>query len=154
MLNGLLHSNDYENRRVTRYTEVLSTTAYSKLDTRAVVNPWEEKLQKSFYFLTYLPFINFIQHEIEKSGTAIPRLTLPRLTRFSDLIDSSSPSPPSLKLKRDQCRSLMKLVIRFKFEFLARQINLEVDRDDVQEQLDSYNQDLTIDELTLKNMIL
>ncbi|GFX43491.1 hypothetical protein TNCV_4875111 [Trichonephila clavipes] len=53
MLNGLLHSNDYEERRVTHCIEMLPSTHHSTLDTSAVVKPWKEKLQKSLYFLTF-----------------------------------------------------------------------------------------------------
>ncbi|GFW82962.1 uncharacterized protein TNCV_4603891 [Trichonephila clavipes] len=54
-LNGLLHSNNYESRRVTSCIGVLPTTPHSALDTNAVVKPRQEKLQKSLYFLTYPP---------------------------------------------------------------------------------------------------
>ncbi|GFX03012.1 hypothetical protein TNCV_3261581 [Trichonephila clavipes] len=40
-----------------------------------------------------------------------------------------------------------RLDLRFRGIILSRQINLEVDSDDVQELLDSHNQELTMDEL-------
>ncbi|GFW45470.1 hypothetical protein TNCV_3244101 [Trichonephila clavipes] len=50
MLNGLLHTNDYEERRVTRCREVLPTASHSALDISYVAKPWKEKLQKSLCF--------------------------------------------------------------------------------------------------------
>ncbi|GFU19064.1 hypothetical protein TNCV_430971 [Trichonephila clavipes] len=44
MLNGVIHSNDYEGRRVTSCIEVLSTTPHSALDSNDVVKSWKEKL--------------------------------------------------------------------------------------------------------------
>ncbi|GFY30943.1 hypothetical protein TNCV_1629171 [Trichonephila clavipes] len=43
MLNGFLHSHDYEERRVTRCTELFPTTLHSALDTITVAKPWNEK---------------------------------------------------------------------------------------------------------------
>ncbi|GFX14106.1 hypothetical protein TNCV_1766021 [Trichonephila clavipes] len=54
MLNSLLHSKDYERRRVTRCIEVLLTTPHSALGTGAAVQLWKEKLQK-FFLLFDLP---------------------------------------------------------------------------------------------------
>ncbi|GFW19704.1 hypothetical protein TNCV_1605941 [Trichonephila clavipes] len=51
MLNGLLHSNDYEERRMTRCIAVLPNTPHSALDTSAVVKPCKGKLQKSPFTL-------------------------------------------------------------------------------------------------------
>ncbi|GFW17353.1 hypothetical protein TNCV_3905631 [Trichonephila clavipes] len=48
MLNGLLHSNDYAERRVTRCIVVLPTAPHSSgLDTSSVAKSLKEKLQKS-----------------------------------------------------------------------------------------------------------
>ncbi|GFX31692.1 hypothetical protein TNCV_4082161 [Trichonephila clavipes] len=52
MLNDLLHSNDYEGRRVACRIDVLPTTPHSALDTSAVIRSWKEKLPKS-HFLTF-----------------------------------------------------------------------------------------------------
>ncbi|GFY00785.1 hypothetical protein TNCV_2141771 [Trichonephila clavipes] len=56
----------------------------------------------------------------------------------------SDEKPPVLSSQAglNQCQNLMKEVVD-----LARQINLEVDSDDVLEMLDSHNQELTFDEL-------
>ncbi|GFX20072.1 uncharacterized protein TNCV_1436321 [Trichonephila clavipes] len=45
MLNGLLHPNDYEERRVTHCIEALLTTPHSALDTSTVAKHWKEKFQ-------------------------------------------------------------------------------------------------------------
>ncbi|GFX07766.1 hypothetical protein TNCV_4160351 [Trichonephila clavipes] len=42
MLNGQLHFNDYEERRVTRGIEALPTTPHSTPDTRIVAKSWKE----------------------------------------------------------------------------------------------------------------
>ncbi|GFW89335.1 hypothetical protein TNCV_3966251 [Trichonephila clavipes] len=42
-LNGRLHPNDYEGRRVTHCIEALPTTYHSALDTSTVAKPWEKK---------------------------------------------------------------------------------------------------------------
>ncbi|GFY36154.1 uncharacterized protein TNCV_4845261 [Trichonephila clavipes] len=52
MFNSHLHFNDYEERRVTRCIEVLTTTPHLALDTSAFVKPWKEKLQNTLYFFT------------------------------------------------------------------------------------------------------
>ncbi|GFT89682.1 hypothetical protein TNCV_3137691 [Trichonephila clavipes] len=79
---------------------------------------------------------------------------LPQLTRFSNLIDSSFfPSFLSFffSIIKTQDESLVEPdeIGNFIEEVvdLARQINSEVDSDDVQELLDSHYQELTIDEL-------
>ncbi|GFX93585.1 hypothetical protein TNCV_1587621 [Trichonephila clavipes] len=65
--------------------------------------------------------------------------------RFSNLVDSSffitEIQAESLP-KPDEIGNLIEEVVD-----LAMQINLEVDSDDIQEQLDSHNQELTIHEL-------
>ncbi|GFV33375.1 hypothetical protein TNCV_4732981 [Trichonephila clavipes] len=40
MLNGLLHSNDYEERQVIRCTKVFLTAPHSSLDSSAAATPW------------------------------------------------------------------------------------------------------------------
>ncbi|GFV88065.1 hypothetical protein TNCV_3242151 [Trichonephila clavipes] len=59
MLNGLLHSNDYEERRVIRCIDVLQTTPYSAFDTSAVAKSWKEKLQKNLYVSSFKTFYHF-----------------------------------------------------------------------------------------------
>ncbi|GFV53192.1 hypothetical protein TNCV_298011 [Trichonephila clavipes] len=53
LLNGLLHSNDYKGRWVACRIEVLPTITHLALDIKAVSKPWEKKLQKPLYFLTF-----------------------------------------------------------------------------------------------------
>ncbi|GFV62463.1 hypothetical protein TNCV_630421 [Trichonephila clavipes] len=48
ILNGLLHSHDYDKRQEACCIEVLPTTFHSALDTSTVATPWKEKLQNSF----------------------------------------------------------------------------------------------------------
>ncbi|GFS78541.1 hypothetical protein TNCV_3147801 [Trichonephila clavipes] len=50
MLNVLLHSNDYEGRRVTRCFEVLPTTLHSTPNTSSAAKPWKDNLQSAFTF--------------------------------------------------------------------------------------------------------
>ncbi|GFU04336.1 hypothetical protein TNCV_864341 [Trichonephila clavipes] len=82
MLNGLLHSNDYEGRRVTRCFEVLPTTPHSMLDTSAVAKLWKEKSLKSLYFLTF-PRIYRVIAVRSAQGCQIQRLTWDKDTRLN-----------------------------------------------------------------------
>ncbi|GFV46605.1 hypothetical protein TNCV_4151 [Trichonephila clavipes] len=50
MLNGQLHNNDYEGRKVTLYKSILPAVPQSLLDTSAVAKPEKYKLQSSFTF--------------------------------------------------------------------------------------------------------
>ncbi|GFT31134.1 hypothetical protein TNCV_3645321 [Trichonephila clavipes] len=80
-----------------------------------------------------------------KRNTVIPRLTLPRLTLTrSYAIFKSRRFVFCLKTKKKgkEIGYVIEEVVN-----LPRQINLEVDSDDIQELLDSHNQELTIVEL-------
>ncbi|GFT92780.1 uncharacterized protein TNCV_739671 [Trichonephila clavipes] len=75
----------------------------------------------------------------------MPRLPLPRFltTRIqSCAILKSHRFVPCLWKKNCKIGNVIEEVVD-----LARQINLEVDSDDIQELLDSHNQKLTVDEL-------
>ncbi|GFV03880.1 hypothetical protein TNCV_3173141 [Trichonephila clavipes] len=48
--NGLLHPNDYEERRITRCEKVLPTSFHSALDSSNIGKFWKEKLKSSFIF--------------------------------------------------------------------------------------------------------
>ncbi|GFW99478.1 hypothetical protein TNCV_3417111 [Trichonephila clavipes] len=62
------------------------------------------------------------------------------VTRFLNLVGSSSPSlPPSLKLKRIKSDEIGNTI---EVDDLVRQINFEVDSDDVQELQNFHNQEL------------
>ncbi|GFW14078.1 DUF4817 domain-containing protein [Trichonephila clavipes] len=52
MQKGLLHSNDYDVRRVIRCIQMLPTSLHSALDNSSVTKPLKKKLQKSLNFFT------------------------------------------------------------------------------------------------------
>ncbi|GFT23363.1 hypothetical protein TNCV_2016461 [Trichonephila clavipes] len=71
---------------------------------------------------------------------------LPRLTRFSNLVDSHPPpiikTQTELVPKPDEIGNFIEDIVDF-----GREINLEVNSDEVQELQDSHHQELTVDEL-------